>query len=283
MGTHALFLPVTQGQRFCLFHPAHVASRLSVRGQVVYIHPFAEEMNKSRHMAALQARALAQAGFDVIQIDLLGCGDSSGDFGDATWIDWVDDVKVACEWLRLQLENVTAISVQRPPLWLWGLRSGCLVAAQTANALAEPCNFLFWAPTPSGKLVLQQFLRLKAAGDLASGNARAVMNGLRDALNQGRPVEIGGYLLAPDLANGLAHAALSPPKPVAKTGRVEWIELTSSDECALTPVATAAISQWRESGHAVRSYVIRGPAFWQTSEIIDNPGLVGATTSAILQ
>ena len=69
---------------------------------MLYIHPFAEEMNKSRRMAALQSRALAQAGYAVLQIDLLGCGDSSGDFGDATWQSWVSDVVLGCQWLRSQ-------------------------------------------------------------------------------------------------------------------------------------------------------------------------------------
>lgn len=47
------------------------------RGSIVYIHPFAEEMNKSRRMAALQARALTLAGFAVLQLDLIGCGDEA--------------------------------------------------------------------------------------------------------------------------------------------------------------------------------------------------------------
>jgi alpha/beta superfamily hydrolase len=42
----------------------------------------AEELNKSRHVAAAQARAFAAAGYSVLQIDLYGCGDSSGDFGE---------------------------------------------------------------------------------------------------------------------------------------------------------------------------------------------------------
>jgi len=33
-------------------------------------------MNKSRRMAALQARVFAAMGFGVLQIDLFGCGDS---------------------------------------------------------------------------------------------------------------------------------------------------------------------------------------------------------------
>ena len=64
------------------------------RGRLLYLHPFAEEMNKSRRMAALACRALAAAGFAVLQIDLRGCGDSSADFGDASWADWQADVRV---------------------------------------------------------------------------------------------------------------------------------------------------------------------------------------------
>ena len=53
-------------------------------------------MNKSRRMAALQARAFAEMGFGVLQIDLFGCGDSSGDFSDARWDIWKQDL-IACQ------------------------------------------------------------------------------------------------------------------------------------------------------------------------------------------
>ena len=104
---------------------------------MIYLHPFAEEMNKSRRMAALQSRALAAAGYDVLQIDLLGCGDSSGDFSDATWQGWKDDVVLAYNWLRTQ---------SNAPLTLWGLRAGCLLAANAAGDLPESRNFIFWQP-----------------------------------------------------------------------------------------------------------------------------------------
>ena len=53
MNTEAFFLPSPEhpaGQRFCIYHPPQGAT---VRALVVYVHPFAEEMNKSRRMAAL--------------------------------------------------------------------------------------------------------------------------------------------------------------------------------------------------------------------------------------
>jgi alpha-beta hydrolase superfamily lysophospholipase len=81
----ALFLPAGSGQRLVVCHPAQGP----VRGGVVYVPPFAEEMNKARRMATVQAHAFAEAGFSVVIPDLAGCGDSSGDLVEVTWEDWV--------------------------------------------------------------------------------------------------------------------------------------------------------------------------------------------------
>ncbi|MEO8118247.1 MAG: hydrolase 2, exosortase A system-associated [Rhodoferax sp.] len=279
--------PAMSGQRFCLFYPAQGGAQdASIRGLVLHIHPFAEEMNKARRMVALQARALAQAGFDVMQIDLLGCGDSSGDFGDATWAAWRQDVACACQWLRERTQTQTrqALLAPSPPLWLWGLRAGCLLATQAAQSMQEPCHFLFWAPTPAGKPLLQQFLRLKAASDLASGNAKVVMEGLRTDLTQGRPVEIAGYLLTPALANGLEQASLTPPPTdTPPASRVEWFELATREDASLPPAAANTIANWQLAGYAVRSHLVNGPAFWQTAEIEDAPALIAATTAALME
>lgn len=282
MHTQAFFLPAENGQRFCLFHPAGPAQGSPLRGQVIYVHPFAEEMNKSRRMAAMQARALAEAGFDVLQIDLLGCGDSSGDFGDATWSDWLKDVALACQWLR-DRTNASHPDTPRPPLWLWGLRAGCMLATQAAPTLPEPCNFLFWAPTPTGKPLLQQFLRLKAAADLASGNAKAVMDGLRADLASGLSVEVAGYRLAPGMANGMEQATLKPlaADQAAQQCRVIWMDLSTRADATFTPVAFKVISEWQHAGFTVRKELVNGPAFWQTTEIEDAPALIAATTSAL--
>lgn len=262
----AFFLPAHSGQRFALFYPAKGEV---TRGLVAYVHPFAEEMNKSRRMAALQARAMADAGYAVLQLDLLGCGDSAGDFGDATWQAWVDDVVLACRWLRSQGDA---------PLWLWGLRAGCLLAAQASQQIQEICHFLLWAPTPAGKPLLQQFLRLKAAADLASGNAKAVMDGLRTQLAANQPVEIAGYTLAADLAKGLEQATLSPPR---SAGRLEWLEVSSSPDAGLSPAAAKPLQTWQAAGFSVRSQVVQGPAFWQTSEIEEAPALLAASLAAL--
>ena len=129
-----LFLQLKLGPLGCRFALHHRPAG-PPRGLVVYVHPFAEEMNKSRRMAALQSRALAEAGFAVLQLDLMGCGDSDGELLDASWAQWVADVVFACGWLRQQYLPSGPDTV---PLWLWGLRAGALLAADAARQWPEP-------------------------------------------------------------------------------------------------------------------------------------------------
>jgi uncharacterized protein len=265
MAPEAFFLPVAHGQRFCLFHPAQG----SPKGALLYLHPFAEEMNKSRRMAALQARLLAEQGYAVLQIDLHGCGDSSGDFGDATWQGWLDDVRTALGWLR---DHCNA------PLWLWGLRTGCLLAVEAARQLDIPANFLFWQPVVSGKTFLQQFLRLKVAGEMMSGDSKGVMAALKTSLAAGQAVEIAGYALSPGLAQGLETAELLPSPHSA---RLIWLEVSARAEATLAPVSAKRIEQWQAAGFSIQSAVLPAPTFWQTTEIEEAPALLTATVSAL--
>lgn len=257
-----------RGRRLCLFH--HPRGPL-VRGGLVYLHPFAEEMNKSRRMAALQSRAFAQVGFAVLQIDLRGCGDSSGDFGDASWDDWLADAVLAWRWLRARIDG---------PLWLWGLRAGCLLASEAARRVDAPSRLLFWQPTSSGKQVLQQFLRLAVAGELLSGREEGGADVLKARLAAGEVVEVAGYRLHPSLARGLDQAELVPP---AQVEALAWLEVTTRDELVLGSASQRAVDRWSASGCELLTRVVRGPAFWQTSEIEEAPSLVAASVAALVQ
>ena len=273
MPLEAFFVAAGQGQRLCVHHrPSTVP-----RALVVYLHPWAEEMNKARRMAALQARALAEAGMAVLQIDLRGCGDSSDSWADTRWNDWVDDALLAVATLRARWPSTNQAAP--PPLWLWGLRSGCLLAGQAAQRLAEPCQLLFWQPTPNGKLVLQQFLRLKAAADL-QGDSKAVLEGVRQGLAAGHAQDIAGYALSPELAQGLEQSSLQPA--AARPGHLLWLEVSTRADATFLPASAAPLQAWRNAGHAVQAQVCQGPAFWQTQEIEDAPDLIRATTKALL-
>jgi uncharacterized protein len=254
----------------------------TLRGQVLYLHPWAEEMNKARRMAAMQSRALAAAGYEVLQIDLQGCGDSSGGFGDATWDGWLADVARAAAWLQNQNPTQAAGGAPAVPLWLWGLRAGALLACEAAPLLPTPCHFLFWQPAASGKVLMQQFLRLKAAADMQPGEAKNAAKDtlarLREALNAGQPIDVAGYRVAAALALGFEKATLALP---SAPQQVLWLETATQADAELLPGSSTKVQAWREAGHSVHSQVVLGPAFWQTQEIEDAPALIAATVSAL--
>jgi exosortase A-associated hydrolase 2 len=234
----------------------------------VYLHPFAEEMNRSRRMAALAARALAAQGVAVLQIDLLGCGDSSGDFADARWDAWRADVALALDWLQARCGV-------RPGLW--GLRLGALLALDCARR-RDCARLLLWQPVHSGAHYLTQFLRLQLAADMLD-QQQAARNGtaaLRATLRNGAPLEVAGYQLAPALADALDvldSKALAPACPT------HWFDLAAESGRPLPPAAQAVLQAWRAQGSEVTAQVVAGPPFWGTAEVATSPALLAATVA----
>lgn len=271
----AFFLAGHPGERYCLYHPP--APDVAARGALVYVHPFGEEMNKCRRMAALQSRAFARSGHAVLQIDLYGCGDSSGDFGDARWEIWKDDLARAHEWLR------SKVGADRP-IGLWGMRLGALLAMDVAGSTATPpAHVLLWQPVLNGETYLNQFLRMRAASEMLAGEdaASAARKGngnaaLRNALAAGESLEVGGYLVAPELAAAIDRAKLAE----LGTGgmQVHWFEVVAEEGRDLPPAAAKAAAALRERGIALQVHLPAGPSFWASQEIAEAPHLLTATT-----
>ncbi len=275
----AFFLDADEGQRFCLFHRAQGHQ---TKGRILYLHPFAEEMNASRHVVAQQCRALAVSGYSVLQIDLLGCGDSSGDFGDATWSAWVQDALLGWQWLRDHAPEA--------PVWLWGLRAGALLACAATKALqaqhpAARVNLLLWQPTASGQQQLQQFLRLHAAAQWLGRDA--VGEPPEQALAAGRHAHVAGYSLSPALARGLETARLNPPTTPGRAVLLELPTITLEAQAQTTAVSPWAMRQqstWRDAGWNIQTLAVPVTAFWQNVvETSLAPQLEQATLAALTE
>jgi exosortase A-associated hydrolase 2 len=265
----AFLLPAEAGHRFCVYHPG---ARASAGLGIVYAHPFCEEMNKSRRMAALQSRRLSAAGHSVLQIDLFGCGDSSGDFADARWGIWKRDLQVALDWLRPRV---------RGALGLWGLRLGATLAVDVARDPGLGVEqLILWQPVANGEQHLAQFLRLQLAAEmLAEGAAKSGTRELREALAQGTTLEIAGYDLSPRLAAEIDAAALADPAPAVK--RVHCLEVVATTEARLSPASQRAVDSWRLKGLDVRAAAVKGDAFWSSIEITECEALLEATEASL--
>ena len=262
----AFFLDTPGGSRFALATwPSEEPA-----GGWLYLHPFAEEMNKSRRMAALGAEALAQHGLLVLQVDLGGCGDSAGEFGDATWQGWIEDVSQAWAWLR----NASA-----GPNGIWTLRAGSLLAADWVEQTGEHPPLLFWQPVRNGQQHLTQFLRLKAASDMLTDKSKGAVAKLREELESGRAVEVAGYSLSPAIAAGMNASRLQLPDDYRSA--VTAIEVVSGERSEPTPGTAAMIQSMNTAGIAASVEATPGPSFWQTVEIETAPSMIEATLNAL--
>ncbi|MES2103891.1 MAG: hydrolase 2, exosortase A system-associated [Pseudomonadota bacterium] len=263
----AFFLDTELGQRFCLFHPSDTG--VECKGAIIYVHPFAGEMNKSRRMAALQSRALAASGYAVLQIDLYGCGDSAGDFRDARWDIWKDDLHRAQHWLMMRSEA---------PISVWGMRLGALLALDFArDARADIEKIVLWQPVFNGSQYLNQFFRLLLANDMIAGAEQKSggTQGIRQALLAGEKVEIAGYEIAAELVaaiDGLDADAWTPP-----ASPVYWLENVSQASPALPPARKKIADAWMQKGASLWVDLASGPAFWTTQETVDAPEWISTT------
>lgn len=237
----------------------------------MYVHPLAEEMNCSRGVVARQVRDFAAAGVAVLQIDLHGCGDSSGDFGDATWAGWQADVHLACDTLQKEISA---------PLCLWGLRAGALLAGQVAAQRPDAPALLLWQPAWSGAQLLRHLLRLKLAGAALGGGEGGGTQVLRQQLLAADGLEIAGYRISPTLAAEM-ESAIWPEEMAPR--RIAGFELAATAEQGLSPVFASRLASWQDAGHGVELRALGCPAFWQTPGVAAAPALGAASLAALTE
>jgi exosortase A-associated hydrolase 2 len=265
------FLDAGAMRLFCVYFPPIGGAR----GNYVFVPPFAEEMNRCRSMVAMQARALAHEGFGTLLVDLFGTGDSSGEFGQATWNSWRDSVIAAWRWLGEQPGERSGI---------WGLRLGAVLAAELlddGNIAAD--HAIFWQPVVSPKAMLTQFLRIKVAAAMDLKIEGPSTSDMRAALKAGASVEVGGYELNPALVLPLDQKALADYGSLGGAA-TDWIEVTPmAEQLELGAASAKAIEILTERGARIEPQVCQGPLFWQLHERTLAPQIIEITTERVVR
>ena len=235
---------------------------------ILHVPAFAEEMNKSRRMVTLQANAFVQRGYSVLVPDLFGTGDSVGDYGEATWQIWLDNLTDAIAWLRA-LGNQTVT--------LWGLRAGVLLALDYIHQYPGSIeDVIAWQPVLNGDAFVTQVLRLRvAAAAMKNAGPSEKTKDLKQALQNRQSLEVAGYKLHPDLINPLA------------TLQVESFNLQSLKKLIIFEVAAAqdggaslGVQKFIQAfqDQAIDFLPFTGECFWATQEITTAPNLIQSTT-----
>jgi exosortase A-associated hydrolase 2 len=245
---------------------------MASRGCVLVVPPFAEEMNKSRRMIALLAARLAESEFSTVVPDLYGTGDSGGDFVDADWSTWRDDLTRVVRWTEASCAPVKAVL---------GIRLGCALAcdAQFLASLPGLERTVFWQPALDGSRYLTQFLRLRIAAAMANGSKESIAD-LRQALAQAGHLEISGYRLSAQLVADL-DALKSPEALPVALGSVAWLELVRDPAQPPTAAITRFLDSSRAAGIDMFVQAYAGEPFWSTTEVVTHEALLEMTLATI--
>ncbi|MCB1859355.1 MAG: hypothetical protein KDI63_13835 [Gammaproteobacteria bacterium] len=259
MGNHRIspqFLDGPNGRLFSILYSPGQEPKQAMP-LVVHVPAFAEEMNKSRRMITLQSQRLLRLGYRVLLFDLFGTGDSEGDFRNATWSKWCDDLEFIYHWAERQ-----------QPSWisLWALRSGALL---TMELLKTPRpgirHLLFWQPIPSGE---QQRVQINRQSLLATGS------GIPAHADSDSIHEVGGYEISGELLCQLSDARL-----VREPGDIliDWLEITTLAEDSLPRESNDALEGIQRLGGTVTRQCFQGKPFWHTPEVAVLPNVLKAT------
>lgn len=270
--SEAFFLDTGHGKRFCMFHAPREKQTCDVA--VLYIHPFGEEMNMSRRMAARMSRAYAEAGLAVLQLDLLGCGDSEGQLKDANWSAWVQDLDFGVRWLH---QNVCDRIV------LWGLRLGATLALDFAQRSSFPVmHHVLWQPVMDGRKYLNQFLRLGLAAEvIGMTGAGGGTQSLRNRIENGEMIEIGGYELSPVLVASIDALDIASLRVDAAS--VDWFDIIPEGATSLPPGRRNSVQSWIDGNRDARLHTIPGPSFWSTVEVTECERLISETRAILIK
>lgn len=252
---HPFFLVAPdQARLFAVHWPASAAG---ARQAVLILPPFGEELNKCRPMLAAQARAFAATGLHVLLVDVFGTGDSDGEFAEARWPRWLQDLECARSWLEteLQVESVHLLAV----------RAGALFVPAMLSQPGTSPRLMLWQPVLKGADVWRQLLRMRVMADSARGQAPSSAE-LEARLARDGCLEIGGYTIAASLAAELGTAQLDEIT-VQRAAQTAWLEVSAGDPPALGTAAARVCRQWSQGGVQLLSVAVPGEPFWSTPEI----------------
>lgn len=263
--TEAFFLPVGSESAFCIFY----APTTPQRDGVLYIHPFAEEMHKSRRMASITAQHLATAGHPVLQMDLIGCGDSSGEFEDADGAKWQACLEAGYDWL---------VQTTRAKPIFWGLRLGASLAVQLCARLPAVSGLILWQPVTNGEKFLAQYLRTKIASEMFSRSSeKMTVLDLRNGIERNGVIEVGGYALNKRLVKDIENIDFERLRIGVP---VYWMEIHQAPRGGLSTAAQHITRLWSKHGTQVFPVEIIGNPFWTSQEILECENLLAATLVA---
>ncbi len=179
------FFFTSQGAR--LFGYLHASRGPARPVGVVVVHPFMEERQDAHATLFDLSLTLSNAGFPTLRFDQFGCGDSEGEWEDATLPRWLGDVEAAAATLRAEA-HVTEVA-------LVGMRFGATLSALSSRS-AGASKLALIQPVARGDTYVSDLLLANLAAEMVL-NRRAGLTRelLIESLESGASINLFGYHL----------------------------------------------------------------------------------------
>jgi len=232
---------------------------------VVFVPPFAEEMNRTRAIVRDLGIRIAELGQVLLVPDLAGTGDSESDLEDVSLAGWSNNLEDVSRW---------ATSQGTPVVGCVAARFGCLLANFWQTESKNSLTFsVFWQPVVSGEHVINQWFRMRLAADMLSPNNKETLAELNIRSKAGETLVCGGYPLSTSMVDTLSGLRLDPL--MRGLGKLGLVEVGSGD--SISPV----IRRLEERNRDVSAQKVLGEPFWMSSEIVRNTQLIDVTSRLV--
>ncbi len=240
----------------------------SPRAAFVFCYPFGDERKSSCRAFAQTARAFAEAGMAVLRFDYRGCGDSGGDFSEATLEGWLEDAQAAVAALKSRT-GARAIG-------FLGLRFGAMLAACAAEKEPDAAHLILWEPILDGRSYFAADLRKKLIKEMMTrGKSSGRRTDLLEQLERGEGyIDMDGYKVTGALYAGLA--ALNLPSRIGRfPGRCFLCQVSFTDKVGIH-VNSLKEAYVKGGATAEIGAVVEEP-FWSKVDFAGCPKLIAAT------
>ena len=239
---------------------------------IILVPPFAEEMNRSKRMYVLCARLLANAGFHVISFDYSGTGDSSDEWGEFEYQDWVNDLIDVYHYTKKIAVDVNFIA----------LRFGVFVLADAIvgkHVTASKC--ILWDPIETGEILTRQLVRMKIASTLTDASRKITTKDVMEDMRNTGFLESAGYRITYSMFEEIATKKLANEiSQILEQVSVHWMMLGKFREGESKWLANS----FKESDlkpNTKRSLLTMHPVndvkFWMQQEVTISPKLLQQT------
>lgn len=238
---------------------------------IVICHPILEEKKSTYKLLRDCAKDLCSFGFYVFRFDLSGCGDSEGDYENASVNTWVEDTKVAVNYLTNKIKSIKTVG-------LIGLRLGATIAAFVREE-SENISFLcLWSPIIDGKQYVKINIKRKLVLELwKNKNTRQSANLPQDEI---KGIDIDGYYINNQL--------------IGEMEKIDLIGLAKRDNSKIMILSLKennnSLTQFRRLGqsyqvarNATIYEIIGGDPFWDYIGLSKWPELIRITTEWFLE